>query len=160
MTIKTVLKYRWVSPDYPDYPYLKFSKYADWNSDHQFSLVWEPDEWELNSRKKIWYWDLGEVKPITQVRFSSTRFNAQSLNKVVHLMYQVRMTKSNENICSSNGGPQEKGTIGWNSDLWVSIPPSCSCIFFASFSLNLTPCMTKSKVRVHVFFTLWITHFF
>jgi len=40
-----------------------------------------------------------------------TRFNGQPLNKVVHLMHKVRTTKNNENICSSNGGAQEKGMI-------------------------------------------------
>ncbi len=46
---------------HPHYPYLKFSKYPDWNSYHQFSLLWEPDEWEPNSRKKK-NWDPDDVK--------------------------------------------------------------------------------------------------
>jgi hypothetical protein len=42
--------------------------------------------------------------------------------------------KNNENICSNNGSPKEKGKIGWNSiqyttkiDGFLNLPPPLEC---------------------------------
>jgi len=51
-----------------------------WNHDHRFSLVWEPDEWELDPGKIKLNTEThsGEVKPRTRVRFS--KYSVQGLN--------------------------------------------------------------------------------
>jgi len=53
--------------------------------------------------------------------------------------------KSNENICSSSGGAQEKGRTRWNSvyhqNWWFSVsPPLNANVFFSRFFL-ISPCV-------------------
>ncbi len=59
--------------------------------------------------------------------------------------------KSNENICSSDGGAQEKGRTGWNSvyhqNWWFSLsPPFNANVFFCRFFFYLTLCTMKCRV--------------
>jgi hypothetical protein len=107
------------------YPYLKPSRLL--------SVIWSLNPWSLVlSCMRIWEPD-SEKTPLLRpgwdkiiysgqvLRTTRTRFNAQPLNKVVHLMHKVQTNysscsaRSSENICSSSGGTQEIWKIGWNS---------------------------------------------
>ncbi len=61
-------------------------------------------------------------------------------------------SRSDENICSSREGAQEKGKTGWNPvyyENWpfflVSSPVECQCTFLQVFLKSLALCMTKVK---------------
>jgi hypothetical protein len=40
----------------------------------------------------------------------------------VQTTYNSCIVKGSENICSDNGGSQDKGKTRWSSILWISIP--------------------------------------
>ncbi len=61
-------------------------------------------------------------------------------HKVKNLLHMFKINsssftnKNNENICSNNGSPKEKGKIGWNSiqyttkiDGFLNLPPPLEC---------------------------------
>ncbi len=82
--------------------------------------------------------------------------------------YNSCTSKSNENICSSSGGAQEKGRTGWNSvyhqNWWFSVsPPLNANVFFCRFFFDRTLCMIKRRVLVLCLFyfvdnsNVWVT---
>ncbi len=68
--------------------------------------------------------------------------------------YSSCTSKRSENICSSSGGAQENGKIGWNSvyhqNWWFSEfhHPLNANVLFCRFFKNLTLYMTKLRVRL------------
>jgi hypothetical protein len=55
---------------------ISFQWYPNLSPDHQFSHVWDLDEWKSDP-KKIKYWDPDEIKLIIEVTFS--RYDVQGL---------------------------------------------------------------------------------
>jgi len=62
---------------------------------------------KTRSRKnKIKYGDLGEIKPLTWIRFLG--YNLQGLMHKVQTNYSSCIIKSSENICNSSGAVPKK----------------------------------------------------
>ncbi len=75
--------------------------------------------WEKPEQEKIKYWDLGEVKPLTWIRFS--RYNLQGLMHKVQSNYSSCIVRNSENICSSSGAIPKKAKPRWNSIYYKKI---------------------------------------
>jgi hypothetical protein len=120
--------------------------------------------WEKPEQEKIKYWDLGEVKPLTWIRFS--RYNLQGLMHKVQSNYSSCIVRNSENICSSSGAVPKKAKTRWNSICYKKkwfvvsplalsphppLPPSMVVYLFCKFFQFLTQFMTKLRVQVLCF---------
>ncbi len=110
-------------------------------------------QWYLQS-KDIW------------LNLSMKCCNSVCCNTKFETDYSSCTVRMSENLCSSNGGAQEKGKTGWNlvyhQNWWEKsfIPPWMLMYFFAGF-FWVSPCVwANSGFWCCAFLPLWITLIF